>query len=132
METYTFSTLIAALKTDVKELAEIKLELLRLETVEKSSAAGSFLLYGLIIINLVFFALLFAFIALGFLLGEWIDNIAGGFVIVTLIYLLLLILLIVCRKPILTGFKNRFLKVLDPDLDDETKYEAKHSRKSAG
>ncbi|MDR1527449.1 MAG: phage holin family protein [Dysgonamonadaceae bacterium] len=126
----TLGTLLSTLKTDVKELVDIKLELFRLEVFEKSSAVGSFLLYGLIIINLVFFALLFAFITLGFLFGKWVDNIAGGFTIVTLIYILLLLLLIACRKPVLTGFKNLFLKVLDPDLEDEAKYEAKNARKA--
>ena len=125
--THTFSTLFTVLKTDVQELIDTKLELARLEILEKSSAAGSFLIYGLIIINLIFFAFLFAFIALGFLFGKWIDNTAGGFAIVTGIYLVLLILLIACRKSILNRFKNLFLKELDPDLADEAKYEAKHT-----
>jgi uncharacterized membrane protein YqjE len=126
---HTFSTLIAALKTDVKELVEAKLEIIRLDIFEKSSTLVSFLIFGLMIMNLVFFALLFAFIALGFLIGEWMHHLAGGFAVVTLIYLLLLILLIACRKSILTDFKNRILKELDPDLEDEARYEAKHARK---
>lgn len=122
---YNLSVLIAALKTDIKELVDTKLEWLKLEAFEKTSGVGSFLIYGLIIINLVFFALLFAFIALGFLFTEWTKSLAGGFALVTLIYLAFLLLMIACRKSILNGFKNRFLKELDPDLADEAKYEAK-------
>ena len=121
----TFSALIPVLKADVKELIATKIELARLEIFEKSSSTGSLLVYGLIIINLILFALLFAFIALGFLLGKWVGSMAGGFALVALIYLVLLIILIACRKPVLNNFKNRFLKELDPDLADEAKYEDK-------
>ena len=106
----TFSTIIAALKTDIKELIATKLELTRLEIFEKSSAAGSFLIYGVLIINLIFFALLFAFVALGFLFGKWVGSIAGGFALVALIYLVLLIILLACRKSILNRLQNLFLK----------------------
>ena len=111
----TFSTLITDLKTDVKELIATKLKLARLEIFEKSSAAGSFLIYGVVIVNLIFFALLFAFVALGFLFGKWIGNMAGGFALVALIYLALLILLIACRKPILGYLQNLFLKEVVKD-----------------
>jgi uncharacterized membrane protein YqjE len=127
---YNLGTLITVIKTDIRELVNTQLELLKLEAFEKTSIVGSFLIYGLIIMNLVFFALLFAFIALGFLIGNWIDSTAGGFAIVTLIYLLILIILIACRKSILAGFKNLFLKELDPDLEDEVKYESKRTHQA--
>jgi hypothetical protein len=126
---YNLGTLITVIKTDVRELVNTQLELLKLEAFEKTSAVGSFLIYGLIVMNLVFFALLFAFIALSFLIGEWVHNLAGGFAIVTLIYLFLLVIMIACRKSILTGFKNLFLKELDPDLEDEVKYEERRRSK---
>jgi len=125
--TATFRTLIADFKTNIKELVDTKLELLRLEIFEKVSGIGSFLIYGLIILNLIFFGFLFAFIALSLLIGGWVNSVAGGFAIVTLIYLVLLIFLIVFRKSVLNGFKNIFLKELDPDLADEAKWEERHT-----
>jgi uncharacterized membrane protein YqjE len=127
---YNLGTLISVIKTDIRELVHTQIELLKLEAFEKTSAVGSFLIYGLILMNLVFFALLFAFIALGFLLGEWVHNTAGGFALVTVIYLLILLILIACRKSILAGFRNLFLKELDPDLEDEVKYASKHAHKA--
>lgn len=127
---YNLGTLITVLKTDIRELVNTQLELLKLEAFEKTSVVGSVLIYGLIIMNLVFFALLFAFIALSFLIGGWVHNLAGGFAIVTLIYLLILIILIACRKSILACVRNFFLKELDPDLEDEVKYEAKQAHKT--
>jgi hypothetical protein len=127
---HTLGTLIAVLKADVKELIDVKLELARLEVFEKSSVAGSFLIYGLVIINVIFFTFLFAFIALGFLFGKWLGSSAGGFALVMLIYLVALIILIACRKSIVNRLKNRFLKELDPDLADEAQYEAKQAHKA--
>jgi archaellum biogenesis protein FlaJ (TadC family) len=127
---YTLGTLIDALKTDIRDLVNTRLELLQLEAFEKTSIVGSFLIYGLIIMNLVFCALLFAFVALSFWIGNLINSVAGGFGIVSLIYLVLLILLFCCRKFILRGIRNLFLKELDPDLEDEVKYATKHAYKA--
>jgi amino acid transporter len=116
---YNLSSLIAKLKADAQELIESKIELLKLEILEKTSIAGSFIIWGLIMINLVFFLFLFAFIALGFLIGQWISNVAGGFAIVAVLYLLILIVLVIFRKPVFTGLQNMFLKGLAPDLEKD-------------
>ena len=113
METNTFETLFSTLKTDVKEWVRTKSEWLKLDVFEKSSLLGSMLIYGLIVMNVVFFALLFAFIALGLLFAEWVHNTAGGFALVTLIYLLALIILIVFRKAVIRCLQNVFIKELN-------------------
>jgi uncharacterized membrane protein YqjE len=126
MSTTTLGTIISNLKEDIMELIKVKMQVLRLEIFEKTSIAASFLIYGLIIINLVFFALLFAFMALGFLFGDLIHSVAGGFGIVVFIYLLLLAALILCRKSILTGFQNSFLKEMDADLTNDENNDEKN------
>jgi hypothetical protein len=115
----TFGSLAAAIKSDLNQWLKTNCQLLRLDVLEKTSAVASLLLYGLLLLNLVFFALLFAFLALGFLLGSCIDSLAGGFGLITLLYLGLLGLLFVCRKPLLTRLRNLFLKTMDPDLVGE-------------
>jgi uncharacterized membrane protein YqjE len=117
------NSLLSALKTNLIELINTKIELLKLETFEKTSRVGAFLIYGLIILNLLFFTFFFAFIALSFFIGDRIQNIAGGFAIVTLIYSVIAAILFACHKPILTCFQNLFLKELDSDLKNE--YERK-------
>jgi amino acid transporter len=113
------SRLFTGLKDKARALAEVKLELLRLEALEKSSTLSSLLIYGVIVVNLAFFALLFAFIALGLTLGAWLRNVAGGFALVALLYLLLLGLMVCFRKALLTCVANLFLRILDPRLDGE-------------
>ncbi len=129
---YNLGTIFSEIKTDLVELINAKVELLKLEAFEKTSVVGSFLIYGLIIMNLIFFAFLFAFIALGFWIGDWVGNLAGGFGIVTLIYLIILTILIACRKPIFTSLQNLFLKELDPDLENGYKYKEKQAYKREG
>lgn len=119
---YNLTEFISIIKEDIISLINTKLQLLKLEVFEKSSAVGSILILGVVVVNLVFFTLLFAFLALGFLLGQWVGSLAGGFGLVTLIYLVLLVILLVCRKPIMRAFQNIFLKEFDPDLSEGNDY----------
>ena len=86
---YNLTELLAALKADIKDWVEIRLKLLQLNVFEKTAIVGSFLIFGIIIINLLLFAFLFAFIALGFLIGKWINSVAGVFAIICFLYLLI-------------------------------------------
>jgi hypothetical protein len=127
MNAPTLGAFAATLKSDVTEWVKTKLELLRLETLDKTATAATLLLYGLILLNIVFFALLFAFLTLGVLLGQWVGSLAGGFALISLLYLLLLGLLILGRKTLWNKLKDLFLIVLEPDLKDETTYETRHA-----
>jgi uncharacterized membrane protein YqjE len=120
-EDYKLGTLISQIKSDVSELIRTKIQLLKLETAEKTSVAGSFFIYAVIVINLALFALLFAFVALGFLFGSWVDSLAGGFAIVMAIYLLILAAMLIFRQSIFAALQNSLLKALNPELEEEAK-----------
>jgi len=115
---------ISKIKADAQELVETKIEILKLETLEKTSIVSSFLIYGYILVSLVLGAFLFAFIALGFLIGRWINSMEGGFAIISLIYSILLIVVVVNHKHLLKSMQNQFLKELDPDLGSESRKES--------
>jgi len=117
---YNLSEQLSAIKAEIKEWVEIKVKLLQLHVFEKTAVAGSFLIFGIIIINLLFFAFLFAFLALGFLLGKWVNSIVGGFAIISSSYVLVLILMLIFRKNIFTGLQNLFLKELNPESENES------------
>jgi len=117
---YNLGDLLSALKAEIKEWVEIKVKLLQLQVFEKTALAGSFLIYGIIIINLLFFAFLFAFLALGFLIGKWVGSVAGGFAIISLLYLLMLVGMFIFHQRIVTGLQNLFLKELNSDSDDKS------------
>lgn len=67
------------LKEDLSAYVELKVELLKLTAYERTGKLVSVLSYGLILLFLAFFAILFIFLALGFFLGDILDNVAGGF-----------------------------------------------------
>lgn len=115
---YSLGELISFIKKDVTELLNVKLQLLKLEAVEKGSLGASFFVYGIIIVGLVFFMTLFGFIALGFLFAQWVDSLPGGFALVLVLYLIIIGVMIACKKPILNGITNLFIRELYPDLNE--------------
>ena len=118
---YNLSELLSALKAEIEEWVETRMKLLQLHVFEKTAIVGSFLIFGVIIINLLFFAFLFAFFALGFLLGKWVDSVAGGFAIISCLYLLILLLMLIFHKTIFTGLQNLLLKELNPQPEEKLK-----------
>ena len=65
------------LKKDLSAYVELKLELLKLNTYERTGKVIAVLSYGVILLFLAFFAILFIFLALGFFLGDLFGS-AGG------------------------------------------------------
>lgn len=117
---YNLNELLSALKAEINDWIEIRLKLLQLNVFEKTAIVGSFLIFGIIIINLLLFAFLFAFVALGFFIGKWVNSLAGGFAIVSFLYLLILTLLLIFHKRIFIGLQNLLLNELNnPESDDE-------------
>lgn len=120
-EQVDLGSLFASIKQDVIDLVNNRLEWLKLDVFEKTSVAASALLFGLILVNGIFFTLLFAFLALGFLLSEWMGSYAGGFGLVVVFYLIILTIVFCFRKTILTKIGNLVLNLLYPDLEKDLK-----------
>ena len=118
---HNLGELLSALKAEIKEWIEIRLKLLQLHVFEKTAIVGSFLIFGIIIVNLLLFAFLFAFLALGFLLGKWVNSVAGGFAIISFFYLLIPSLMLIFRKAIFAGLQNLLLKELNTQPEEKTK-----------
>ncbi|MDR0395124.1 MAG: phage holin family protein [Tannerella sp.] len=76
------------LKDDITTFAELKLELIKLNTYERISKLIAILSYGLLLFALVFITMQFALLTLGFALSKWLDSTTGGFCIVAAIYLI--------------------------------------------
>lgn len=77
------------LKNDISTYAELKLELLKLNTYESVGKVLAVLSYGVIILCLVFFAILFIFLAFGFYVSELCGSTSIGFAVVAFLYFLL-------------------------------------------
>jgi len=97
-----------ALKNDVLTYAELKLELLKLGTYERTGKVISVLSYGIILTALGFFLLLFIFLALGFFLSDLFGSLSAGFAVVAVLYLLLIGGVVLFREQI----KDRILNTV--------------------
>ena len=104
--------IIQELREDVSAFVELKLELLKLNTYERTGKVIAVLSYGLVLLFLAFFAILFIFLALGFFLREWIGFTGAGFALVAVLYLLLMGLIIRNREIITTKVLNEVIATL--------------------
>lgn len=112
------------LKEDFSDYLELRLELLKLNTYERVARVIAVLSHGLILTLLVFFAILFLFLALGFLLSEWLGSAALGFVIVAGIYCLLLVIILSARNKIRAKVSDIIISAMmaqnEPDDEEKT------------
>lgn len=107
------------LKDDVSAYVELKLELLKLNTYERTGKVIAVLSYGLILLFLAFFAILFIFLALGFFLGDVFGSVGVGFAIVAILYILLIGIIIMNKNRISMKVLNEVIGALTTN-DDKT------------
>lgn len=107
------------LKQDVSAYMELKLELLKLNTYERIGKVIGLLSYGLILLFLAFFAVLFIFLALGFFLGEILDVPGSGFAIVALLYVAIIWIITKNEAKIRTKILNLVIAALAANDDKQ-------------
>jgi hypothetical protein len=104
------------LKESLEKYADLKLKLLRLDTIEKVSKLGAFLVAYFIIALLLFMALTFASIAVGFVLSKMHGSYLTGFGLVAAVYGALLFICFVFKRPlIIIPILNRIIGILAYD-----------------
>ena len=114
---------------------ELKLELLKLNTYERTGKVIAVLSYGLVLLFLAFFAILFIFLALGFFLGEWIGLTGAGFGLVAVLYLLLMWVIVRNREMVIRKVLNEVIATLlsnDEKKNETTNDESTSSVDTAG
>lgn len=105
------------LKDDIWAYVELKLELLKLSTYERTGKVIALLSYGLILLFSAFFAIVFIFLALGFLLGDLLGSFGAGFGIVAVLYILFVGIIIMNRDRISTKVLNEVIDAMTANDD---------------
>lgn len=121
MEEKKVSTLFEDMRDDIGKYITSTLELGKLSAFEKISIGSSAFLYGLMLGAIALIALLFIFIAAGLYLGELLNSYWQGFVIVSGFSIFVIIILLLCKKPIQTVFTNRIVSFLMKQDDKDEK-----------
>jgi ABC-type multidrug transport system permease subunit len=106
------------LRDDISSYVELKLELLKLSTYERSGHLIAVLSYGLILLFLAFFAILFIFLALGFFMGDVFGSIGAGFAFVAVLYLLLIGLIMSNKQKICNTVLNIVIAALNGNSEN--------------
>ncbi|MDR0749657.1 MAG: phage holin family protein [Tannerellaceae bacterium] len=107
------------LKEDITAYAESKFELFKLSSYEKVGHVAGLLTYGLILISLALFALLFIFISAGYFLGEMFHSIGLGFACVAGLYLIIILIVIIMKRRIKTKVLNEIIEALTANDEKE-------------
>lgn len=111
-----FSTLLDEVKLDLLSYTNTRIKLFKLDAFEKLGISASAMGYGLIVITLVFTILFFVLIGLAFFIGELLKSLALGFAILAAFSILVLIIILICGKPLKMFLLNKiivFLQNLD-------------------
>jgi hypothetical protein len=108
------------LKDDVTQYAELKFELLKLNTYEQVGKLIALLSYGLLLSALVLIAISFAHLVLGFFLSKWIGSSAFGFGIILIMYVLQVALVILNRERIQRNVMNKIIRAIHYHKAEET------------
>ena len=120
------------LKDDVSTYVELKLELLKLSTYERSGQLIAILSYGLILLFLAFFAILFIFLALGFFMGDIFGSMGTGFAFVAVLNLLLIGLIIMNKGRICNTVLNVVIAALNGNDEKDDATDTKQATDATG
>ncbi len=86
------------LKVMITDYLDARIKLLKYEIYEKTAKISSSLFSAFVIVMLAFLVLFFLSIALGFYFGTLFNSYGTGFILVTVLYLILLIPFLLFRK----------------------------------
>lgn len=126
--------IFSELKKDISAYVELKLELLKLNTYERTGKLIAVLSYGVVLMFLAFFAILFIFLALGFFLGDWFGSSGMGFAVVAILYVLLIGIIVTNKNKISDKVLNVVIAALtaNDDKNNATEHEQSADTDTAG
>ena len=120
------------LKNDISAYVELKLELLKLSTYERTGKVIAVLSYNLVLLFLAFFAILFIFLALGFFLGDLFNSSGLGFVSVAILYILLIGIIVINKNKISNAILNEVIIAMTANDDKNNATENKQQTDTTG
>jgi len=111
---------IEELADNIKQYVNTRIDAAKLTAAEKSSAIIANSIAGFIVAAVFMFFIVFASIALSFLLGDWMGKTWAGFLIVAGLYLVIGIIVWTAREKIIRlPIMNAIIKQLFGEADEE-------------
>lgn len=97
----------------IKNYASKRVELLKMEAVEKSSVVSGTVAFIAILAFLFIFFFLLLNIGLGLLIGHYLDNYGYGVLIMAGFYLVLMLVMFAAKKSLKMAVADRIIKTLN-------------------
>ncbi len=117
---------ISKWKDKISHYIDVRLNLMKLGLIERASSILSYLIFVFIGLFLTVAVLIFIGIGIGEYFADVFDSRAAGFFMAALLYIVLLVLMYLLRKPITNGFAGVFIRIMTaPDPDEERDTEKK-------
>ncbi|MFA7033994.1 MAG: phage holin family protein [Bacteroidales bacterium] len=120
MEIKEFTQPVSDIGDSAKEYVNIKIDEFKLKTTKQLSSAVNIIFAWILIAFVAIFTLSFLAVALGLWVGELLSSQVYGFLIVGGVFLLVTIVLIICRKKLfINAMVRTFVKILFKNDEDE-------------
>lgn len=100
------------IKENLVSYIDLKGKIFKLSAYENIAQTTAILTYGLIFLTISLFTILFIFVTLGLILGTYLNSFAGGFAIISALYLLILALIFINRKKLKELLIEKILTIL--------------------
>ena len=91
------------LAENVRKYIALRMEVLRLEALEKTAWVASFLVSMFVVLFILFFSFIFVNVAIAFVLADFFGSLTIGFGIFGIFYFILALLVIIYRKKMIEG-----------------------------
>ena len=106
-------------KDKIAHYVDVRLSLVKLGFIERTSNILSYLIFVFIGLFLSVSILIFLGIGIGEYFADLLDSRAGGFFITAGFYTLLLVLMFLLRNAIINGFSGMFIRIMTDEPADE-------------
>jgi hypothetical protein len=108
-------------KDKIAHYVEVRLDLIKLGFIERTSGILSYLIFVFICFFLSLSVLIFIGIGIGEYFAMVFDSRVGGFFVTAGFYLLLMVLMFLLRVPITNFFSGLFIRILTENDEEEDK-----------
>lgn len=118
-EKNAMKVLIETIRLELTDYVDTRLKLFRLEAIEKSSIIGSYAVYGLIVAFVLLLITIFLLATLAIVITVLTKNLLIGFVSVTSLVLIALLILLLNGKAIRNKMTNAVISIIMKAGEDE-------------
>jgi uncharacterized membrane protein len=111
--------IISKLKEKIIQYIEVKINLVKISVIERSSIILGYLFYSLLLLFVILATILFLGFGLSEVFAELVNSKALGYFMTLVVYIILLFILFASRRRIVRSIGNAFIRIMTEQDDDD-------------